>query len=50
MVAAAKLVAHYVAASLQTGATADDMNAVLHEITETIIISEIWVTDAQGNI
>ena len=50
MVATAKLVAHYVAAAVQAGTPADSINSVLLDITESTRVSEIYVTDADGNI
>ena len=50
MVATAKLVAHYVAAAVQAGTPAGDINSVLLDITESTRVSEIYVTDADGNI
>ena len=50
MVATAKLVAHYVAAAVQAGTPAGDINTVLLDITESTRVSEIYVTDADGNI
>ena len=50
MVATAKLVAHYVAAAVQAGTPADSINAVLLDIVESTKVSEIYVTDADGNI
>ena len=50
MVAAAKLVAHYVAAAAEAGTSADTINSVLRDIAETTKVTEIHVTDAEGNI
>ena len=50
MVATAKLVAHYVATAVQGGTPAGSINSVLLEITESTEVSEIYVTDAEGNI
>ena len=50
MVAAAKLVARYVAAAVDAGRTTDTINSVLKDIAETTQVSEIYVTDAEGNI
>ncbi len=50
MVATAKMVAHYVAAAAQAGASAESVNAVLLDVTETTSIDEVFVTDADGNI
>ena len=45
MVAEAKLLAHYVAAALQAGFSAEQINASLRNITDTTVITEIYVTD-----
>ena len=50
MIAAAKLVAHYVAAAVQAGIAADTINSGLADIAETTAVSEVYVTDAEGNI
>ena len=50
MVATAKLVAHYVATAVEAGTPAGDINTVLLDITESTRVSEIYVTDADGNI
>lgn len=50
MVAEAKLLAHYVAAALQAGFSAEQINASLRNITDTTVITEIYVTDGDGNI
>ena len=50
MVAAAKLVAHYVATAVEAGVPAEDINSVLLDITDTTQVSEVFVTDANGNI
>ena len=50
MVATAKLVAHYVATAVEAGISADRINSVLRDITETTNLGEIWVTDADGNL
>ncbi len=50
MVATAKMVAHYVAAAAQSGASSESVNAVLLDVTETTGIEEVFVTDADGNI
>ena len=50
MVATAKLVAHYVAAAVEAGTPADSINSVLLDIVESTMVSEIYVTDADGNI
>ncbi len=50
MVATAKMVAHYVATAVEAGVSADRINGVLQDITNTTRLSEIWVTDADGNV
>ena len=50
MVATAKLVAHYVAAAVQAETPAESINSVLLDIVESTRVSEIYVTDADGNI
>ena len=50
MVAEAKLLAHYVAAALQAGFSAEQINSSLRNITDTTVITEIYVTDGDGNI
>ena len=50
MVATAKLVAHYVATAVQAGTSAENINSVLLDIVESTRVSEIYVTDADGNI
>ncbi len=50
MVATAKLVAHYVATAVQADIPADTINSVLVDIVESTMVSEIYVTDAEGNI
>ena len=50
MVAAAKLVAHYVATAVEAGMPAESINSVLGDIAETTAVSEIFVTNADGNI
>ena len=50
MVATAKMIAHYVAAAVQAGTPASAINSVLLDITESTRVSEIYVTDADGNI
>ena len=50
MVATAKLVAHFVAASVEAGTPPERINSVLLDIVESTRVSEIYVTDADGNI
>ena len=50
MIAKPKLVAHYVATAVQAGTPAGIINSVLLDITEDTRVSEVFVTDADGNI
>ncbi len=50
LIAAAKLVAHYVAAALEAGKSPDEINATLIEISDTTIIGEFWVSDETGRV
>ena len=50
MVAQAKLTAHYVAAALEAGKSADEINAALIDIADTSIITEFWVSDETGRV
>lgn len=50
MVATAKLVAHYVATAVEAGTSSEKINSVLLDIVESTKVSEIYVTDADGNI
>ena len=50
MIAEATLAAHYVAAALEAGATAEEINATLAEIAEATVISEFWVSDENGRV
>ena len=50
MVATAKMVAHYVAMAVQAGASPEVINSILLDITQSTRISEIYVTDGEGNI
>lgn len=50
MVATAKLVAHYVATAVRAGTSPESINLVLLDIIESRQVSEIYVTDADGNI
>ncbi len=50
MTAQAMLTAHYVAAALEAGKSADEINAVLAEIADQTVIAEFWVSDAEGRI
>lgn len=50
MVAQAKLTAHYIAAVLEAGKSADEINATLMEVANTSIITEFWVSDQTGRM
>ena len=50
MVAQAKLTAHYIAAALEAGRSADEINATLMSIADTSIIAEFWVSDETGRV
>ena len=50
MVAQAKLTAHYIAAALEAGKSADEINATLMSIADTSIIAEFWVSDETGRV
>ena len=50
MIATAKMIAHYVATAVESGTPAENINAVLLDIVESTRVSEIYVTDADGNI
>ena len=50
MVAQAKLTAHYIAAALEAGKSADEINATLMSIADTSIITEFWVSDETGRV
>lgn len=50
MIAEATLTAHYVAAALEAGATAEEINATLAEIADSTIIAEFWVSDENGRV
>ncbi len=50
MIAQAKLTAHYIAAALEAGKSADEINAALMSIADTSIIAEFWVSDATGRV
>ena len=50
MIAEATLTAHYIAAALKAGATAEEITATLAQIADTTIISEFWVSDENGRV
>lgn len=50
MVAEAKLTAHFVAAALAAGMSADEINAALRDVADDTEVAEIWVTDGEGNV
>ena len=50
MVAEAKLTAHYIAAALEAGKSADEINATLMSIADSSIIAEFWVSDETGRV
>lgn len=47
-VAQATLAAHYIAAALDAGKSPDEINRTLRHIASETIISEFWVSDANG--
>ena len=50
MVAEALLTAHYIDAARKAGLSQQEINAVLARIADESIISEFWVSDANGRI
>ncbi len=50
MVAEALLTAHYIDAARKAGLSQQEINAVLSRIADKSIISEFWVSDANGRI
>lgn len=50
MVAEATLTAHFVDAALKAGMDRDAINAALRRIADETVISEIWVSDENGEI
>ena len=50
LVAEATLTAHYIAAALEAGKTPEEINATLRQIANATVISEFWVSDADGNV
>ena len=50
MAAQAMLAAHYVAAALEAGKTAAEIDAVLAGIAERSVIGEFWISDESGRI
>ena len=50
MVAEATLTAHFIDAALKAGMDRDAINAALRRIADETVISEIWVSDENGEI
>ena len=50
MVAEATLTAHYIAAALDAGRTPEEISATLQKIAGATVISEFWVSDANGEV
>ena len=50
MVAEATITAHYIAAARRAGMTSAEINATLRQIASGTIISEFWVSDADGDV
>lgn len=50
MVVQARLLAHYIDAALRAGDTAEQINGALAAITSETAVSEVYVTDREGNI
>ena len=50
MIAEATLTAHYIAAALEAGATAEEINATLSRIADSTVITEFWVSDENGRV
>ncbi len=50
MVAQAMLTAHYIDAALKAGMSTEDITSVLTKVAEESIISEFWISDANGSI
>ena len=48
MVAEAMLTAQYIAAALEAGKSAEEINSVLAAIADATVISEFWVSDEDG--
>lgn len=50
MVAEATITAHYIAAARRAGMTPAEINATLRQIASGTVISEFWVSDADGEV
>ena len=50
LVAEATLTAHYIAAALEAGRTPAEINATLQQIASDTVISEFWISDANGDV
>ena len=50
LVAEATLTAHYIAAALEAGKSPAEINATLRQIANGTVISEFWVSDANGDV
>ena len=50
LVAEATLTAHYIAAALEAGKSPAEINATLEQIANGTVISEFWVSDANGDV
>ena len=50
LVAEATLTAHYIAAALAAGQTPEEISATLQKIAGETVISEFWVSDANGDV
>ena len=50
MIAAAMLAAHYIAAARAAGMAKDEINAALAAVADASVISEFWVSDAEGRV
>ena len=50
MVAEALLTAHYIDAAHKAGLSRQEINAVLEQVAEESIISEFWISDANGTV
>ena len=50
MIAEAMLTAHYVAAAVKAGMSAEEVNAVLSDIARRTVIAEFWISDGNGDI
>lgn len=50
MIAEAMLTAHYIAAAVKAGTSAEEINGVLASVAEGSVISEFWITDQNGTV